>query len=60
MTNHNDPEFQSYLDRIDAILDREVGCTIDDLPDFDYWSAWDAKEDPEEVARQVIAAAGNY
>lgn len=52
--------FEDWQKQVNIRVIKIIGLTIDDLPDFDYWSAWDAGISPSETARDVIQAARDY
>lgn len=43
------PEFVSWLTRVDARVERVVGVGIDDLPDWDFASAFEDGLTPEDA-----------
>lgn len=46
--------FEEFMNAVDAELLNLLGVTSEDLPDYGYMDAWEAGEDPEEVAMNVI------
>lgn len=61
MTNH--PEnisFDIFMDRVNEVLLHQVDCQADDLPDYDYASAWEAGISSKVTAHEAIRNAGNF
>ena len=52
--------FEDWQREVNNALMRMCGMAIDDLPDYDYWCAWEAGDEPEETAKQVIENAHGY
>lgn len=52
--------FEVWQAKVNSFLIRRCGFGIEDLPDFDYWSAWGANISPSETAKDVIQAAKDY
>lgn len=50
--------FADYMTKVDGFLLRRVGMSSIDLPDFEYWAAWDDDETPAHTARRALANAG--
>jgi hypothetical protein len=47
--------FEAWLARLDGIVQRKVGCSLDDLEDFDTDSAYEDGYTPAAFFREVIA-----
>jgi hypothetical protein len=57
MTN-NDTEFDAWMRKVNAEVDRitgGVGFTSDDFRDWEYRDAFDSEVDPVEAARAALA-----
>lgn len=52
--------FEEWQARVNKVLINRVDLGIDDLPDYDYWTAWNCGESPLECARDVLENAMNY
>lgn len=50
--------FRDWMVKVDARCLRVCGMSIHDLPDWDFASAFDAGEDPEDVADEVMEDSG--
>ena len=61
---HNTPniqharKFREWMGEVEATLDGIVGCGVDDLPDWDYYEAFDEGWSPEDAALSALDAAG--
>ena len=49
--------FTAWMVQVDRQLQRFTGLDSRDLPDWDYWSAWDADMTPAAAAKEAAAAA---
>lgn len=47
-------EFEDWLAKVDNCLIEAIELGKDDLPDQDYWSAWDAGLRPSQFAAQIL------
>jgi hypothetical protein len=53
--------FDAWKAMVDkAIADKTGGFTGDDLPNWDYWTAWDSGVSATTAAARVIRAARGY
>lgn len=52
--------FEDWVARIDTELDTLVGLSHDDLPDWDYRSAYEEEMSPRAAAMKAIKNAGEY
>jgi len=52
--------FEEWKKKVDESLLKKCNMACDDLPDWDYWNAWDAGVTPSEAAKQVIKNAKEY
>lgn len=52
--------FEDWVARIDTELDALVGLSHDDLPDWDYRSAYEEEMSPKAAAMKAIKNAGEY
>ncbi len=55
----DDREFEHWKDAIDKICQKRIGCSIDDLPDYGYQTAFDSCLTPNEAFHEVIAEASD-
>lgn len=51
-------EFEAWMRQVDRVLISLCGMVHRDLPDYTYRESFDAGEDPEDVVRDVLDAAG--
>ena len=49
------PEFEAWLKRLDAIVYRNVGCSLDDLEDFNTYDGFEEGFTPAQFYREYIA-----
>lgn len=52
--------FEVWQAKVNAFLIRKCGFGIDDLPDWDYYNAWNDGMPPSQAAYQVIQNARDY
>jgi hypothetical protein len=52
--------YEKWLIKVDNALVVESGTKSDDLPDFDYWSAYTSGASPGGAATSALANAGFY
>ena len=50
--------YNQYRAAVDALVTRQVGLGIDDLPDTDVYSAYEDELSPRECASDVLEYAG--
>jgi hypothetical protein len=50
--------FEDWLKIVNTFVIDSCGLGIEDIPDYDYWSSWDAGMNPEEVAQEALEEAG--
>jgi hypothetical protein len=51
--------FEQWQAKVNQAIINQVDLEIDDLPDYDYWNAWNDGETPAYTAKMVIANAYN-
>lgn len=51
-------QFDEWKKRVDVAIIAICGLGADDLPDYDYYNAFEAGKDPAAVAKAAIRAAG--
>jgi hypothetical protein len=56
----SDHKFTEWMRQVDACLTALCGMVSDDLPDFDYRKAYDAKRTPAATARAAFRAARDF
>lgn len=52
--------FDAWMTRVNAAIDKLCGCDSDDLPDYDYYNAYEDMLSPSQAARKAIRNAGGY
>lgn len=52
--------FEQFMVQVNNALVRLCGMTREDLPDYDYATAFEEKRLPRVTARQAIRAAGGF
>jgi hypothetical protein len=52
--------FQVWKALVASEVDRLCGMHPDDLPDFDYWRAFERKQSPKATAKRVVAKASEF
>lgn len=50
--------FEQWLDEVGEAVYRKAGVSREDLGDYPYRDAYDAGENPRDVAREVLEEAG--
>ena len=50
--------FALWLHALNRAVQRRVLVSFDDLEDWDYWSAYDAGQSPQEAALEMLADNG--
>ena len=50
--------FEDWLKMVNTFVIDSCGLGIEDIPDYDYWSSWDAGMSPEEVGQEALEEAG--
>lgn len=50
--------FREWKREVNKELVHLCGMVADDLPDYDYWDAWDGEVTPADTAREVLEEAG--
>lgn len=50
-------EFEVWRIKVDKAIDDIIGMHSNDLPDFDYWAAFDSGDSPTEAAEAAVKAA---
>ena len=46
--------FTEWLRAVDHEVERQVGCSLSDLPDMDFTSMWEDDVKPKSAARRAI------
>jgi hypothetical protein len=46
--------FTEWLRGVDHEVERQVGCSLSDLPDMDFTSMWEDDVKPKSAARRAI------
>jgi len=54
------PAFEQWFARVAREMNLLCGMGPDDLPDYDYWSAFEDGENPCDCAEMAVAAAKDY
>lgn len=49
--------FKKYMEEVDVCLQQAVGATSEDLPDYDYYSAYEDEQPVDEVVQEVLEGA---
>lgn len=52
--------FEKWKKLVDEHVQRLCGLSADDLPDWDYYSAYEDDVSPAKAAKMAIAAARNF
>ena len=52
--------FETWKKQVDQIIVATLGLSSDDLPDWDYQSAYNHNVSPKDAARRAIRAAKNF
>jgi hypothetical protein len=60
MTKRQSETFESWMARVDAVLEELVEVTSDDLPDVDYYPWYEDSVSPASAAHRALAFAGYY
>ena len=60
LRERNIEAFNAWLRLVNGHVVRFTGLALDDLPDYDYASAYDEGRNARTVARQAIRAAGGF
>lgn len=50
--------FEAWLKQVNRIVFQTCGLGVEDIPDYDYWSNWDAGVSPKETAEEALDNAG--
>ncbi len=50
--------FDDYMDAVNRAIEREVFVSAEDLPDYDFYSAWEDDIPVNETAAECLAEAG--
>lgn len=53
-------DFDEWKMRVDTICLNMMGMLPDELPDWDFWSAWDSGMTPKEAYDEFFDFAQNY
>jgi hypothetical protein len=54
------PSFESWMARVDSLLESTIGLDSGCLEDRDYWSAYDAGQTPVSVVREIVTEIPSY
>lgn len=50
----NDPKvFDHWMEEVDAMCKKDLGCSVRDLPDRNYWDMWQAGVGPSEMFEEI-------
>lgn len=49
--------FEEWKHAVDLAIQRKCGLSADDMPEWDYWSAYDDGVSPSKAAAMAIRAA---
>lgn len=52
------PTFETWMIQVDRALVRRIGLESSDLPDWDYWTAWEDGLTPSQVVRDFMESEG--
>lgn len=52
--------FQAWLAECDRQAWATIGCSTSDLPDWDWWNAWNDGMSPGRAVREALKAAGGF
>jgi hypothetical protein len=52
--------FETWKSEVDCILEQSIYLSADDLPDWDYYGAWESGVRPIQAARQAIRQAQDF
>ncbi len=52
--------FESFKMAVDDACYEICGMSIHDLPDYDYWTAFDSGKSPMATAKKAVKAAGGF
>lgn len=50
--------FETWMKKVNRVVVQTCGLGVEDIPDYDYWSNWDAGVSPEETAKEALDNAG--
>jgi len=50
--------FDDWMAAVDECLEENFGVVSDDLPDWDFWNAWDSGMSVAKACREIIKNAG--
>lgn len=53
-------DFETWQNKVNTFLIKKWGFGIDDLPDWDYYNAWNDGIPPSQAAYMVIQNAKDY
>jgi hypothetical protein len=57
---HEDDGFKTWMEQVNDQIYRKCGLGADDLPDWCYRDAYDARTTPRSAASQAVRAAKDY
>ena len=52
--------FEAWKAQVDAEVEKLVHLSCDDIPDWDYYMAWQSSYTPKQAAREAVKAAKDY
>ena len=55
-----DEKFQAWLQRVDQAMWDQFGCSYQDLPDWDFWAAFEQGTSPSRAAKQIFKHAQTF
>lgn len=50
--------FEKFMREVDDACYEKCGMSVHDLPDFDYWSAFEDGKSPKATAAKAVRSAG--
>jgi len=45
-------KFETWLDKVDSILERKIGMDHNSIPDYCWWDLWDSELTPHEAVQE--------
>lgn len=56
----NKMSFEQWRAKVNMYVEMYIGLGCDDLPDWDYWYAWNDGMSPSKAASEVVRNAKSY
>jgi hypothetical protein len=50
--------FETWMKQVNRTIFQSCGLGVEDIPDYDYWSNWNAGVSPEQTAEEALDNAG--